>query len=152
MSEIVIGPGSVIFNLRLVCARAWRASGLMHAAFQFQLAVHHRHHGLVAVAADAHLDLVREIDSVDEFEEAVHEMLTRHFAVTDDVDVGVFLPFDCKQRCVELSCSELLALQPPLRPQLVRLGKPGGFWQAAGDGRRKQHVYAVSKRCGGRQL
>ena len=31
-------------------------------------------------------------------------------------------------------------LQPPLRPQLVRLGEPGRFRQAAGDGRRKQHA------------
>ena len=126
--------------------------GLVYASLQFKFTAHDRHHRFVAVGADSHLDFVREVDSVDIFEKAMHEMLARHLAVANDVDTGVLLPFDCEQCGIELGGGELLALQPPLRPQLVRFGEPGGFWQAAGDGRRKQHVYAVSKRCGGRQL
>ena len=68
--------------------------GLMHAALERERAAHHRHHRLIAVGADAHLDFVGGIDAVDEFQEAVHEMLARHFAVADDVDAGVFLQFD----------------------------------------------------------
>ena len=126
--------------------------GLVHAALERERAAHHRHHGFVAVGADAHLDLVGEIDAVDEFEEAVHEMLARHFAVADDVDAGVFLQFDREQRGVELALREIVALEPPLRPQFVRLGEPGRFRQAAGDGRRKQHGVQLAKRSGGCQL
>ena len=105
-----------------------------------ELTAHHRHHRFVAVGADSHLDLVREVDAVDEFQKAVDEMLTRLFAVADDVDAGVLLPFDRKQRGVELGRGQFIALQPPLRPQLVRFGEPGRFRQAAGDGRRKHHA------------
>ena len=83
---------------------------LVHAAFQRERAAHHRHHRLIAVGADAHLDLVGEIDAVDEFEKAVHEMLARHFAVADDVDAGVFLQLHRKQRGVELALREIGAL------------------------------------------
>ncbi len=116
--------------------------GLMHAALERELAAHHRHHGFVAVGADAHLDLVGEIDAVDEFQKAVHEMLARHFAVADDVDAGVFLQLDRQQRGVELGLRELVAGKPPLRPQLVRLGEPGRLRQAAGDGGGKHHSSA----------
>ena len=85
--------------------------GLVHAALERELAAHHRHHGFVAVGADAHLDLVGEIDAVDEFQKAVHEMLARHFAVADDVDAGVFLQFDRQQRGVELALREIVAVQ-----------------------------------------
>ena len=142
VSTMVIGPGMVILSLRLVWARACRASAWCTRPFSFSAPVTTRHHRLVAVGADAHLDLVGEVDAVDEFEKAVHEMLARLLAVADDVDAGVLLQLDREQRGVELGRRELVALQPPLRPQLVRLGEPGGFRQAAGDGRRKQHVYA----------
>ena len=39
---------------------------------------------------------------------------------------------------------ELIALQPPLWPQLVRFGEPGWLRQAAGDGRWKDHAGMVS--------
>ena len=81
----------------------------MHAALERQRAAHHRHHRFVAVGADAHLDLVGEVDAIDEFKKAVHEMLTRHFAVADDVDAGVFLQLDREQRGVELALRELVA-------------------------------------------
>ena len=126
---------------------------LVHAALERQRAAHHRHHGFVAVGADAHLDLVGEIDAVDEFEKAVHEMLARHFAVADDVDAGVLLQLDREQRGVELALRQIGALQPPLRPQFVRLGEPGRLRQAAGDGGGKHHGrLALQNDSGGRQL
>jgi len=67
------------------------------------------------------------------------EMLARLLAVADDVDTGIFLQFDGEQSGVEFALREIVALQPPLRPQLVGLGEPGWFRQAAGDGRGKQH-------------
>ena len=109
----------------------------MHAAFQAQRAGDRRHHRLVAVAADSHLDLVAEVDAFDEFEEAVDEVLARLLAVADDVDAGIFLHLDREQRGVELAGFEIGAGEPPLRPQLVRLGEPCRFRQAAGDGGRK---------------
>ena len=139
--QFALGMGAAVARLRLV-----------HAAFQFQFAVDLRHHRFVAVAADAHLDLVPEVDAVDEFEKTVHEMLARHFAVADDVDAGVFLQFDRQQRGVELALREFVAGELPLRPQLVRLGEPGRFRQAAGDGRRKHHALTPLTRLGGRQL
>ena len=109
--------------------------------------------GLVAVVADAHPHLFGKVDAVEVCEKAVDEMLARHLAVADDVDAGILLQFDCKQRGIELALCEVGALQPPLRPQLVRLGEPGRFRQAAGDGRRKQHCQLIrSNRSGGRQL
>ncbi len=127
----------------------------MHAAPELERAAHHRHHGLIAVGADAHLDLVGKVDAVDEFEEAVHEMLARHFAVADDVDASILLQLDRQQRGVELALREIVAGEPPLRPQLVGLGEPRRFRQAAGDGRGKHHVDILSvavKRAGGFQL
>ena len=106
----------------------------MHAALQAQLADDLRHHRLVAVGADAHLDLVGEVDALDVFEKAVHEMLARLLAVGDDVDAGVLLLLQREQRRVGLGGGKLVAREPPLRPELVRLGEPGGLRQAAGDG------------------
>ena len=111
--------------------------GAVHAAPELERAGDGRHHRLVAIVADAHLDLVGEVDAVDEFEKAVHEMLARLLAVGDDVDAGVLLQLQREQRRVELAGREIGAREPPLRPQLVRLGEPGGFRQAAGDGGRK---------------
>ena len=85
----------------------------MHAAFQSQLADHLRHHRFVPVGADAHLDLVREVDAVDEFEKAVHEVLPRHLAVGDDVDAGVFLLLQREQRGIGLRGRKLIACELP---------------------------------------
>ena len=106
----------------------------VHAALEPQLADDLRHHRLVAVGADADLDLVREIDAVDRFEEAVHEMLARLLAVGDDVDAAILLQLEREQRGVALAVVERGAGEPPRRPKLVRLGEPGGLRQAAGDG------------------
>ena len=83
---MVIGPGIVIFSFFFVCARAQPRLGRVHAALQAQRPDDLRHHRLVAVVADAHLDLVLEVDAVDRFEEAVDEVLARLLAVGDDVD------------------------------------------------------------------
>ena len=45
-----------------------------------------------------------------------------------------------------LACGELVAREPPLRPQLVRLGEPGRFRQAAGDGGRKTCIASACDR------
>ena len=126
--------------------------GAVHAALEPQRADHGRHHRLVAVVADAHLDLVREVDAVDEFEKAVDEMLARLLAVGDHVDAGVLLQLERQQRGVELAVGEVGAGEPPLRPQLVGLGEPGRLRQAAGDGGRK-HPVVSNDACGveGRQ-
>jgi len=41
--------------------------------------------------ADTDLDLAREVDALDVFEEAVHEVLARLLAVRDDIHTGVLL-------------------------------------------------------------
>ena len=66
-------------------------------------------------------------------------MLARLLTVADDVDAGVFLLLHGEQRGVELGFRERLARELPRRPQLVRLGKPSGFRQAAGDGGGEEH-------------
>ena len=64
---------------------------VVDAALQPQRRHHLRHHRLVAVVADAHLDLVGEVDALDRLEKAVDEMLPRLLAVGDDVDAGILL-------------------------------------------------------------
>ncbi len=107
---------------------------LVNAPAQPQLPDHHRHHRVVAVVADAHLDLVLEVDAFDRLEEAVHEVLPRLLAVAHHVDPGVFLRLDPEQRRVALALGQVLSGELPLRPQLVGLGEPGRLGQAAGDG------------------
>ena len=126
--QLLLGVGAGVARL-----------SLMDTALERQRAAHHRHHRFVAVGADAHLDFVGEIDAVDEFEEAVHEVLARLLAVADDVDAGIFLMLQPKQRGIQLGGGELVAGQLPLRPQLVGFGEPGRFRQTAGNGRGKQH-------------
>ena len=58
----------------------------------------------------------------------------RLLAVADDVQAGVLLGLDPQQRGIELGLLQRGALGLPLRPQLLRLGQPGGLGQAAGDG------------------
>jgi hypothetical protein len=112
---------------------------VVHAALQPQRRHHLRHHRLVAVGADADLDLVFEVDAFDALEEAVHEVLSRLLAVTDRREAGVFLRLDPHQRGVELGLLQRGALVRPARPQLVRLGEPAGLGQAASD-RGAKHV------------
>ena len=101
----------------------------MHPPPERERAGHGRHHRLVAIVADAHFDLVGEVDAVDEFQEAVNEMLARLLAVGDDVDAGVLLELHREQRGVELACFEIAAGEAPLRPQFIGLGEPGWFRQ-----------------------
>ena len=111
-------------NLRCGVGARMPRFGLVDAALEAQLAGDGRHHGFIAVAADSHFDLVAEIDAVDEFEEAVDEVLAGLLAVADDVDAGIFLHLDRKQGRVELAGFEIGAGQPPLRPQFIRLREP----------------------------
>ena len=74
----------------------------------------------------------------------MHEMLTRLLAVGDDVDAGILLHLQREQRRVALAFGERLAVEPPRRPQLARLGKPGGFRQTAGDRRFEHWVFALA--------
>ena len=113
-------------------ARQPRLAG-MHARAQPQRADDGRAHRLIAIVADADLDALVEVDAVDRFEKAVHEMLARLLAVADDVDAGIFLQLEREQRGVVLGGCEFFAFEPPWRPQLVRRGEPGRFRQAAGD-------------------
>ena len=81
----------------------------MDAALQPQRRHHLRHHRLVAVFADSHLDLVGEIDALDLLQKAVDEMLARLLALGDDVDAGVLLQLDRQQRGVALGARQLVA-------------------------------------------
>ena len=110
------------------------------AALQLQRRHHLRHHRLVAVFADSHLDLVGEIDALDIGEKAVHKMLPRLLAFGDDIDAGVFLQFHRQHGGVALGAFKLGAGGFPGRPQHVGLGQPFGFRQRAGDRGWKQHV------------
>jgi len=103
----------------------------MHARTQAQRTNHRRTHRLVAVVTDAHFDVFIEIDALNRFEKAMHEVLARLFAVADDVDSGIFLNLDGEQSCVVLGGGELFALEAPWRPELVGLGKPSRLGQAA---------------------
>ena len=108
--------------------------GLVNAPAQPQLPDHHRHHRVVAVVADAHLDLVLEVDALDRLEKAVDEVLPRLLAVAHHVDPGVFLRLDPEQSRIALALGQVVSGELPLRPQLVGLGEPGRLRQAAGDG------------------
>jgi hypothetical protein len=77
---------------------------------------------------------VFEVDAFDLFQEAVHEMLARLFAVAHDVQTRVFLGFDPQQRRVGLGLEQRIAFSPPLRPELVSFSEPGGLGQATGYG------------------
>src|SRR5262245_2459018 len=98
--------------------------GRVHTAFETQRADDAWHHCLVAVVADAHLDLVCEIDAFDIFEEAVDEMLTRLLAIGDDVDTGVLLLLDGEDGGIALRLIEFRTGGAPWCPQLVGLCEP----------------------------
>ena len=139
VSTMVIGPGKVNFSLRVVWARATRRLVGVDAALQRQRRHHLRHHRLVAVVADSHLDLVGEVDALDLLEKAVDEMLPRLLALGDDVDAGVLLQLYRQHGGVALGVREFVAGGFPGRPQLVRLGQPFRLRQRAGDRGWKQH-------------
>ena len=112
----------------------------MDAALQPQRRHHLRHHRLVAVVADSHLDLVGEVDAFDLLQEAVDEMLARLLALGDDVDAGIFLQLDRQQGGVALGARQFVALRFPRRPQFVGFGQPFRLRQRAGDRGWKQHI------------
>ena len=116
VSTIVIGPGSVNLSLRVVWARASRASRACTRPLRRSVAGDRRHHRLVAVGADPDLDLAGEIDPVDEFEKAVDEMLARLLAVGDDVDAAILLQLEGEQGGVALGLLELGPCDAPRRP------------------------------------
>jgi hypothetical protein len=105
----------------------------VHAPLEPQRRHHLRHHGFIAVRANPHLDLMFGIDPLYALKKAVHEVLTRLFAVADDVDAGILLLLDGEQRGIPLGGCERLALEAPGCPQLVGLRQPGRLRQAAGD-------------------
>ena len=96
----------------------------MDAALQGQRRHHLRHHRLVAVFADAHLDLVGEIDAVDLLQKAVDEMLAGLLALGDDIDAGILLQLHRQHGGVALGARQFVSLGLPGRPQRVRLGQP----------------------------
>src|SRR4051812_32054890 len=108
---------------------------LVYATLELQRPGDHRHHRVIAVVADAHLHFPAEVDAVDEFEEAVHEMLTRLLAVRNDIDAGILLRLDPQERRVALCALELGARASPGGPELLRFGQPLRLRQASRDGR-----------------
>ncbi|CUI28174.1 Uncharacterised protein [Achromobacter xylosoxidans] len=90
-----------------------------------------RHAGVVAVADPDGFALF-EIDAVQVLDEGGDEVLAGLLAVADDVDAGVLLFVQGQAQGVLLAFDQFLVLQLPGRPELFRLGQPGGFGQAAG--------------------
>src|SRR3546814_12233357 len=83
------------------------------------------------LVADAHGGHAPPVDALDLLEEAVHEVLPELLAVADDVDAGGLLEADPGERRLLLSLDQFGPLQPPGRPELLRLRKPGRLRQAA---------------------
>ena len=107
----------------------------MDPAFELERRHHLRHHRLVAVAADADLDLVIEVDALDLLQKAMDEVLARLFTISNHVQPRLLLRLDPQQRGVELGLGQRWPFRQPTRPELAGLGQPGGFGKAAGDGR-----------------
>src|SRR5712671_968929 len=61
---------------------------------------------VVAIVADAHCDPTAEIDTLEVFEKAVHEVLTRLLAVGDNIDPGILLLLQRQQCRVALCLNE----------------------------------------------
>ena len=111
----------------------------MDAALQRQRRDHLRHHRLVAVVPDAHLDLVGEIDALDLLQKAVDEMLAGLLALGDDIDAGILLQLHRQHGGVALGAGKFVAFRLPGRPQHVGFGQPFRLRQGACDGGWKQH-------------
>src|SRR3954447_21399996 len=124
-------PGQGVFEPPLRMDAGDQRFRRMHAAPPPERAGDGRHRRLVAVVADAHPHPLLEIDALDAFEKAVHEMLPRLLAVADDP--SVFLELQREQGRVALALGQRVAIEPPRRPQASRLGQPGRLWQAAGN-------------------
>ena len=92
-----------------------------------------RHAGIVAIADSDGLALL-EIDTVEVFDKGRDEMLPCLFAIADDIDAGVLLLLQGQTQRVLLALDQFITLQLPWRPELLGLGEPGGFGQAAGSG------------------
>src|SRR6266404_6402736 len=58
---------------------------------------------VVAIVADANCDPTAEIDTLEVFEKAVHEVLTRLLAVGDNIDPGILLLLQ-RQQCRAALC------------------------------------------------
>jgi len=112
----------------------------MDAALEPQRRHHLRHHRLVAIFADSHLDLVGEVDALDLLQKTVNEMLAGLLALGDDVDPGIFLQLHRQQGGIALGARQFGACGFPGRPQRVGFGQPFRFRQRAGDRGWKQHV------------
>ena len=106
---------------------------LVHSAFELQWPNHHRNHCVVAIISDAHFHLVLKINASDEFEKAMHEMLSRLFAVCNDVNSGILLFLYPKKSRVSLRLGERLAFNFPFRPKPSRFSEPSRFWQTSRD-------------------
>ena len=55
------------------------------------------------------------------------------FAITDDVQPGVFLRFDPQQSGIGFGLSQSIPFKLPLRPEFLGFGQPFGFGQTACD-------------------
>ena len=66
----------------------------MYAALQAQVGNHLRHHCIVTVVTDAHLHFVLEVDALDLFQKAMHEVLARLLSIAHDIQPSVFLGLD----------------------------------------------------------
>ena len=91
---------------------------------------HRRHAGIVAVTDSDRLALLK-INAVQVLDKGGNKVLTSLLTVTDDIDAGVQLLLQRYAQRVLFAVSQFLARELPGRPQLFRLGQPGGFWQAA---------------------
>ena len=102
-----------------------------------QLRRHGRHVDGIAIVADAHLGLLRPVDTGDMLNEAVHEVDAELLAIGDDVDADVVLQLEPDQGCVALHGLKRRAGRAPRRPELFGFSEPGGLWQAASQRGRK---------------
>jgi hypothetical protein len=119
---------------------------LVHAPLQLERPHDHRDHRLVAIVADAHLDLVLEVDPFDGVEEPVHEVLPGLLAVGHDVQARVLLLLQPEECGIALEPREVCALRAPLGPELVGFGEPVRLGQAARD-RRLEHSCLLDGRA-----
>jgi hypothetical protein len=127
VSQIVIGPGRVILRRRVVWARATTGFRLVDAPLQPHRRHDGRDHRCVAIVADAHRHLMGEVDAVDEFEEAVDEVLARLLAVGDHCQPGVLLQLHDQDGRVTLRLRELVACQAPGRHSLFGSASQAGL-------------------------
>ena len=107
----------------------------MRASLQAERSDDHGHLGLVAIVADTLVTLCSKSMPGDGFEKAMHEVLVRLLAVGDDVDPGIFLFFQPKQRGIALGSVEISPRVMPLCPKFAGFSEPERFRKTAGKGR-----------------